>query len=46
MSAAGDLAWRPLPLPPSPGLSVLLVSAEMGPASYTIRVADMANMRA
>ncbi|POR33175.1 Uncharacterized protein TPAR_06632 [Tolypocladium paradoxum] len=39
-----DLAWRPLPLPQLPGLPVLLVSAEMGNASYTVRVTDMANM--
>lgn len=39
-----DLAWRPLPLPLLPGLPVLLVSAEMGNASYTVRVTDMANM--
>ncbi|KND90954.1 hypothetical protein TOPH_04233 [Tolypocladium ophioglossoides CBS 100239] len=39
-----DLTWRPLPLPPLPGLPVVLVSAEMGNSSYTVRVTDMANM--
>ncbi|UNI23295.1 hypothetical protein JDV02_009125 [Purpureocillium takamizusanense] len=40
---AGTVTWRPLPLR-SDALPVLLVSAEMGPASYTIRLTDMANM--
>ncbi|PNY24352.1 Uncharacterized protein TCAP_05713 [Tolypocladium capitatum] len=42
--SSGDLSWRPLALPPFPGLPVVLVSAEMGNASYTVRVTDMANM--
>src|SRR5690242_19223257 len=41
--AAGSVTWRPLPLQ-SASLPVLLVSAEMGPASYTIRLTDMANL--
>ncbi|KAM4058669.1 XRcc4-like factor, NHEJ component [Hirsutella rhossiliensis] len=39
-----SLTWRPLPLPSSPGLPVLLVSAQVGVASYTVRITDMANM--
>ncbi|EQK99640.1 hypothetical protein G6O67_007464 [Ophiocordyceps sinensis] len=39
-----SLTWRPLPLPACPGLPVLLVSAEVGAASYTIHMTDMANM--
>ncbi|KAK4094561.1 hypothetical protein Purlil1_1166 [Purpureocillium lilacinum] len=41
--AAGSMTWRPLPLQ-SASIPVLLVSAEMGPASYTIRLTDMANL--
>lgn len=36
--------WRFLPLPASSGVPVLLVSVEMGPSSYAIRVSDMANI--
>lgn len=36
--------WRHLPLPASSGVPVLLVSLEMGPSSYAIRVSDMANI--
>ncbi|KYK57485.1 hypothetical protein DCS_04495 [Drechmeria coniospora] len=39
-----NVAWRPLPLPPSPSLPVLLVSAVMAPAAYTVRITDMANV--
>ncbi|KAK5992578.1 hypothetical protein PT974_05992 [Cladobotryum mycophilum] len=41
---SGELIWRPLPLVPSPGLPVLLVAVDIGTATYTIRVTDMANI--
>lgn len=41
---ASTLAWRPLPLPRSPGVPVLLASLDVGTADYTIHVTDMANM--
>ncbi|PHH79646.1 hypothetical protein CDD80_4131 [Ophiocordyceps camponoti-rufipedis] len=44
MAATRDLAWRPLPLPASPVLPLLLVSARLGPASYVVRLSDMANL--
>lgn len=37
-------AWLPLPVPPTPGLPVLLVSIDIGTAAYTVHVTDMANM--
>lgn len=44
MAATRDLAWRPLPLPASPVLPLLLVSARFGAASYVVRLSDMANL--
>lgn len=40
--SAGAQSWRPLPLALPAALPVLLVSAEMGTASYTVRLTDMA----
>ncbi|KPM45917.1 hypothetical protein AK830_g567 [Neonectria ditissima] len=37
-------SWRPLPLPSSPDLPVLLVSVDIDTAAYTVHVTDMANM--
>ncbi|KAI5467501.1 XRCC4-like factor-domain-containing protein [Mariannaea sp. PMI_226] len=37
-------SWRPLPLPSSPDMPVLLVSMDIDTAAYTIHVTDMANM--
>ncbi|KFH43347.1 hypothetical protein ACRE_058910 [Hapsidospora chrysogenum ATCC 11550] len=36
--------WRPLPLPESSGVPVLLASIDTDTAAYTVRVTDMANM--
>ncbi|KAG6215305.1 hypothetical protein E4U50_007733 [Claviceps purpurea] len=44
MSTFKPETWRPLPLPVSYGLPVLLVSADMGPSSYVVSVSDMANV--
>ncbi|PFH62948.1 hypothetical protein XA68_11001 [Ophiocordyceps unilateralis] len=44
MAATRDLAWRPLPLPSSPALPLLLVSARFAAASYVVRLTDMANI--
>ncbi|KAG5970253.1 hypothetical protein E4U58_000581 [Claviceps cyperi] len=44
MSALKPKSWRPLPLPVSYGLPVLLVSADMGPSSYVVSISDMANI--
>ncbi|KAG5922765.1 hypothetical protein E4U53_003665 [Claviceps sorghi] len=44
MSTREPAAWRPLPLPVSCGLPVLLVSAYMGSSSYVVSVSDMANI--
>ncbi|KAG6059398.1 hypothetical protein E4U17_006388 [Claviceps sp. LM77 group G4] len=44
MSTFKPDTWRPLPLPVSYGLPVLLVSADMGPSSYVVSISDMANM--
>ncbi|KAG6103850.1 hypothetical protein E4U31_002457 [Claviceps sp. LM219 group G6] len=44
MSTFKPDTWRPLPLPVSYGLPVLLVAADMGPSSYVVSISDMANM--
>ncbi|KAG5933100.1 hypothetical protein E4U59_007064 [Claviceps monticola] len=44
MSTFKPETWRPLPLPVSYGLPVLLVSADMGPSSYVVSISDMANV--
>ncbi|KAG5918787.1 hypothetical protein E4U42_006743 [Claviceps africana] len=44
MSTREPASWRPLPLPVSCGLPVLLVSANMGSSSYVVSVSDMANI--
>ncbi|KAG6031334.1 hypothetical protein E4U41_007614 [Claviceps citrina] len=44
MSTLEPETWRPLPLPVSSGLPVLLVSANMGSSSYAISMSDMANI--
>lgn len=44
LSMSGELLWRPLPLAALPGMPVLLVSADIGSATYTVRVTDMANI--
>ncbi|KAF4975646.1 hypothetical protein FZEAL_7581 [Fusarium zealandicum] len=37
-------SWRPLPLPPSTDLPVLLVSMDIDTAAYTVHITDLANM--
>ncbi|KAH8734654.1 XRCC4-like factor-domain-containing protein [Ilyonectria robusta] len=37
-------SWRPLPLPSSSDMPVLLVSIDIDTAAYTVHVTDMANM--
>ncbi|KAG6012698.1 hypothetical protein E4U54_007338 [Claviceps lovelessii] len=44
MSTRKPETWRPLSLPVSSGLPVLLVSADMGSSSYVVSVSDMANI--
>lgn len=39
-----SLPWRPLSLPASSRLPALIVSAQIGAASYTVRISDMANV--
>lgn len=41
---ASTRSWLPLPLPSSPDLPVLLISLDIGSASYTVRLTDMANI--
>ncbi|QPG95107.1 hypothetical protein C2857_007683 [Epichloe festucae Fl1] len=44
MSTVKPETWRPLPMPVSSGLPVLLVSVDVGPSSYAVSISDMANI--